>query len=137
VLVFDTDRVGVLSDGSINLRTEKFNISLAPIEKGGIGLSGIGKVNVGLGGIPGSFKLTGTFSHPAMTVDKSKTAISTAVTLGKAIGGTLLFGPVGLLAALVDLDIGEENPCVSALKKAVAEEKSQAAATNKDSTAPH
>lgn len=123
VLVFDTDRVGVLGDGSINLRAEKFNISLAPIEKGGIGLSGVGKVNVGLGDIPGSFKLRGTFSHPVITVDKSQTAISTAVTLGKAIGGTLLFGPAGLLAALVDLDFGEENPCVAAMKKAVAEEK--------------
>jgi hypothetical protein len=63
-------------------------------------------------------------------LDISKTAISTAITLGKAIGGALLFGPAGLLAALVDLDIGEDNPYISAMKKAVTEEKSQAAATN-------
>jgi uncharacterized protein involved in outer membrane biogenesis len=104
-------------DGSINLKTERLNISLKPIEKGGIGFGG-GKVDLGLGGIADLFKLGGTLAHPSLAVDKSETAISAAVTLGKAIGGTLLFGPVGLAAALVDADFDADNPCISALKEA-------------------
>jgi hypothetical protein len=37
--------------------------------------------------IEDSFKHGGTLSHPVVTIDKSDTAISTALTLGKAIGG--------------------------------------------------
>jgi uncharacterized protein involved in outer membrane biogenesis len=122
VLVFDTERVGVVGDGKINLKTERLNISLKPIEKGGLGTD---EVNVGLGEIADLFKLGGTLSHPVITIDKSETAISTVITLGKAIGGTLLFGPAGLAAALVDLDFSDNDPCISALKQAAAEEKNK------------
>jgi uncharacterized protein involved in outer membrane biogenesis len=121
VLVFDTDRVGVLGDGRINLKTEQLHLSLRPIKKSGIGLGGIGKIGADVGALPDNFDVGGTLAHPVISVDKTETAVSTLLTLGKAIGGTLLLGPAGLAAALVDLDIGDENPCITALKEAASE----------------
>ncbi len=124
VLVFDTERAGVLGDGTIDLKTESLNISLKPIKKGGIGVSGVGKLTVGLD-IADSFKLGGTLSHPVVAVDKSEIAISTVLSLGKAIGGTLLFGPAGLAAALIGGNFGDDNPCISALKEAAAQKEGE------------
>lgn len=122
VLVFDTELVGIIGDGTINLKTEQLAISLSPINKGGLGVSGVGKIDTGINALPDHFDLEGTLSKPVITVDKSETAMSTLLTLGKAIGGTALLGPAGLAVALVNLDIGADNPCISALKKAAAEE---------------
>jgi hypothetical protein len=51
------------------------------------------------------FKLEGTLTKPSPAVDTTQTA----PTLGKAIGGTLLFGPVGIAAALLSGSTGEKN----------------------------
>lgn len=113
VLVFDTARAGVVGDGQIDLKNEKLDIALKPVT-GGIGIPGLAKLKVGTSSIADSFKLGGTLLHPEITLDKSESAL----TLGKAIGGMVLFGPVGLTAALLETEFGAKNPCVEALKEA-------------------
>jgi uncharacterized protein involved in outer membrane biogenesis len=112
-LVFDTALVGVVGNGQVNLKTENLNIALQPVSDGGIGIPGLAKLKVGTP-ITDVFKLGGTLSNPSISLDKSEATIS----LAKSLGGMLLFGPVGLGAALLDTELGDDNPCVKALKQA-------------------
>ena len=59
-------------------------------------------------------KLGGTLAEPSLAVDAARTAIA----LGKTIGGVLLFGPVGVAAALISFSSGDENPCLAAIHAA-------------------
>jgi hypothetical protein len=59
-------------------------------------------------------RLGGTLVHPSITLDKTRSAI----TVGKAVGGTLLLGPIGAEAALLSAPSGEANPCLNALATA-------------------
>ena len=113
VLVFDTARAGVVGDGQIDLGEERFNIALKPVTEGGIGIPGLVKLKVGTT-VADAFKLGGTFKSPVISLDKSESALS----LGKAIGGMLLFGPAGLTAGLLEAEFGSGNPCVKALQQA-------------------
>jgi uncharacterized protein involved in outer membrane biogenesis len=113
VLVFDTARAGVVGDGRIDLGDERLNIALKPITGGGIGIPGLVKLKVGTT-VADAFKLGGTLKAPKVSVDKSESAL----TLGKAVGGLLLFGPAGLTAGLLEADFGADNPCVKALQQA-------------------
>jgi len=113
VLVFDTARAGVVGDGRIDLRSERLNIALKPINGGGIGIPGLVKLKVGTT-VADAFKLGGTLNAPKISLDKSESALS----LGKAIGGMLLFGPAGLTAGLLEAQFGADNPCVKALQQA-------------------
>ena len=56
----------------------------------------------------------GTLRQPAFVIDASQTII----TVGKAFGGILLFGPLGLGAALVSGRLGTDNPCPAAIEAA-------------------
>jgi hypothetical protein len=103
----------VVGDGRIDLQTERLDIALKPVSEGGVGIPGVAKLKVG-SSLTDAFKLDGTLRHPQLGLDKSETAF----TLGKALGGMLLFGPVGLTAALLETEFGENNPCVEALKQA-------------------
>jgi len=40
------------------------------------------------------------------------------VTVGKALGGMALFGPLGLGAAFIDVSRGDKDPCATAIKAA-------------------
>jgi hypothetical protein len=114
-LVFDTPNMTVVGDGQINLRTEALDFSLKPAPKEGAGFSGLGKVGLSLSELTRPLKLGGTLAHPSLVVD----ATQAALTVGKSLGGTLLFGPVGIVAALVSgQGAGDENPCVHALAAA-------------------
>jgi uncharacterized protein involved in outer membrane biogenesis len=115
VLVFDTARAGVVGDGQIDLKAERLNIALKPITEGGIGIPGLVKLKVGTS-VADAFKLGGTLKSPRISLDKSESALS----LGKAIGGMLLFGPAGLTAGLLGAEFGANNPCVRALEQAEA-----------------
>ena len=121
VLVFDTDRAGVVGDGQVNLKNERLDIALKPVTRGGIGIPGLAQLNLGTGPLAESFKLGGTLSEPAIELNKS----ATAFTLGKAIGGMLLLGPAGLASALLETRFGDDNPCIKALKTVSEEEKKQ------------
>jgi hypothetical protein len=113
-LVFDTERMSVVGEGKINLKSEKLDLSLKPMPKEGVGSSGLGKISMSLGELAKPFKLGGTLAEPSLALDPAQAAI----TLGKAIGGTALFGPVGIAASLVSRGSGDENPCLAAIEAA-------------------
>jgi hypothetical protein len=78
-------------------------------------VSGIGKVGLSLSELARPFKLGGTLAHPALTVD----ATQAALTVGKSVGGAVLFGPVGIAAALLSgSSAGHENACLQAIEAA-------------------
>ena len=104
----------VVGEGEIDLKTEKLNLSLKPVPKEGIGTRVTGKLNVSLSELTKPFKLGGTLAHPSLAVDPTQTAIA----FGKAIGGGMLFGPVGIAAALVGTSSGDESSCLAAVEAA-------------------
>jgi AsmA family protein len=113
-LVLNTAYMVVVGQGEIDLKTERLNLSLKPVPKGGIGTRVTGKLTVSLNELTRPFKLGGTFAHPSLAVDLSQTAIE----LGKAIGGVMLFGPVGIAALLVGSSSNDENSCLAAIEAA-------------------
>ncbi len=114
VLVLDTKATSLIGDGEIDLKTEKLDLAMRSYPKRGIGVSGVGKLSLSLGEFAKPLKLGGTLRNPAFVMDPSQTAI----TLGKAFGGMLLFGPLGLGAALVSGRLGSDNPCPAAIEVA-------------------
>lgn len=112
--VLHTDYMVVVGEGEINLKTERLNLSLKPVPKEGIGSRFTGKLNVSLSELTRPFKLGGTLAHPSLAIDPTQTAIA----FGKAIGGVILFGPVGIAAALVGSSSGDENSCLAAIEAA-------------------
>jgi hypothetical protein len=113
-LALNTDHMVVVGEGEINLKTERLNLSLRPVPKEGVGTSMIGKLNISLVELTRPFKLGGTLAHPSLAVDPTQTAIA----FGKAIGGVMLFGPVGIAAALIGSSSGDENSCLAAVEAA-------------------
>ncbi len=113
-LALNTDDMVVVGEGEINLKTERLNLSLKPVPKGGIGTHATGKVNISLDELTRPFKLGGTLAHPSLAVDSTQTAII----FGKAIGGVMLFGPVGIAAVLIGSSSGDENSCMAAIEAA-------------------
>ena len=113
-LALNTDDMVVVGEGEINLKTERLNLSLKPVPKGGFGTHATGKLTVSLDELTRPFKLGGTLAHPSLAVDLTQTAIA----FGKAIGGVVLFGPVGIAAVLVGSSSGDENSCMAAIEAA-------------------
>lgn len=113
-LLVDTDKVTVVGHGKANLETETLDVSFKPTPKKGVSIKGLGNLSLSLGQLTKPFKLTGTFAKPALAVD----ATGTLFTLGKAVGGAALFGPVGLAAALAGGKLGNEDPCLAAIEAA-------------------
>jgi uncharacterized protein YhdP len=110
----NTDHMVVVGEGEINLKTERLNVSLKPVPKHGIGTRVTGRLTVSLSELRRPFKLGGTLAHPSLAVDPTQTAIA----FGKGIGGVMLFGPVGIAAALVGSSSGDENSCIAAIEAA-------------------
>ncbi len=113
-LALNTDYMVVVGEGEINLKTERLNLSLKPVPKEGIGTRVTGRLNVSLSELTRPFKLGGTLAHPSLAVDPTQTAIA----FGKTIGGVMLFGPIGIAAALVGSSSGDENSCIAAIEAA-------------------
>ena len=112
--ILDTKHTRVAGGGTIDLRTEKLDLTFGLRPKGGTGLPGLIRIRLSLGKLARNFKLVGTLAEPALVVNPK----GATVTLGKAVGGMALFGPVGIVAALIDVKVGEENPCQEALEAA-------------------
>ncbi|MFC1828304.1 hypothetical protein ACFL0O_01675 [Thermodesulfobacteriota bacterium] len=108
-LVLSTDRVNVVGKGELDLKTEKLDFQFIPVPR-----EGVGGISMSLGELTNPFKLGGTLSNPSLAVDSTQTAL----TIGKAAGGFLLFGPFGIAAALIDIKSGDENPCLTAIEAA-------------------
>ena len=114
VLVVDTKATSLIGDGEIDLKTEKLNLAMRSYPKRGVGISGLGKLSLSIGEFAKPLKLGGTLRNPAFVMDPSQTII----TVGKAFGGMLLLGPLGLGAALVSGRLGSDNPCPAAIQVA-------------------
>ncbi|GJQ58927.1 MAG: cell envelope biogenesis protein AsmA [Candidatus Scalindua sp.] len=112
VLLFDTEHMCVVGGGESDLRQERLNISLKPIPKEGLGTQATGKFSLNLGELAKPFKLGGTLSDPSLTLDTKQTVIA----VGKAIGGIALFGPFGIVAALIGKNSDDQNPCLAAIE---------------------
>ena len=119
VLVLDTGVLRAMGKGTVNLKTEKLDISIEPIPQMGVGTDGVGKLSLSLGSLAKPFKLGGTLANPELAVDAKRAA----VTLGKALGGFTLFGPFGLAALLVDGNMGKKNLCATARAIAMQKQK--------------
>ncbi len=121
-LVLNTQYMVVVGDGTINLKTERLNLSLKPVPKEGIGASLIGRLGISASELTRPFKLGGTLARPRLVIDPTQTGI----TLGRTIGAITLFGPAGIAAALIGKTSDEETSCaaaISAAKKGVRIEK--------------
>lgn len=121
-LVLNTQYMVVVGDGTINLKTERLNLSLRPVPKEGIGASAIGKLGISASELTRPFKLGGTLARPRLAIDPTRTAIA----LGAAIGSMTLFGPAAIAAALMGKTSDEETSCsaaISAAKRGVRIEK--------------
>jgi AsmA family protein len=110
-LVVNTDQMIVVGDGYVDLRAERLNLSLKPVPRKDLGISLTSKLRIGLGELSSPLRLTGTLAHPRLALDPTQTALS----LGKAIGGVLLFGPAGIAGALIGSNPGNDNSCVEAI----------------------
>ena len=113
-LVLDTDNASLIGDGRIDLKTEQLDLTLRPFPKKGIETGLFGKFSVGFGELAKPLKLGGTLAQPSVVLDPAQTAF----TIGKAVGGVVLFGPMGIALALAGCNPGEENPCVAAIEAA-------------------
>jgi hypothetical protein len=113
-LVLDTDHTSVIGQGKINLKTEELDLSLKPFHKKGIKTELLGTFNLSFGELAKPFNLTGTLADPTFALDPAQAAI----TFGKAVGGVVLFGPLGIAVALAGRSPGDDNPCLSAIEAA-------------------
>ena len=113
-LVLDTKQMSVIGEGQINLKNEKLNMALRPVPKQGLGTDLTGKIGLSIGELAKPFKLAGTLSRPSLAIDPALAAI----TLGKSIGGMVLFGPAGIAAALLEANSSSKDPCLTAIRDA-------------------
>ena len=60
------------------------------------------------------FRLKGTLAWPYLGIDPAEASFA----LGKAVGGFVLFGPAGILAALAGRSSSDKNACLEAIKAA-------------------
>ena len=113
-LVLDTDQTTVIVEGKVNLKNEGLDMALKPSPKKGLQTGFFGKLSLSFGELAKPMKLGGTLAEPSLGLDPGLTALA----FGKAVGGVLLFGPLGIAAALAGRSSGDENPCVAAIEAA-------------------
>ena len=119
VLVIDSNRMTVVGEGDINLKTEALDLGVMPEPKEGLGAGNVATVNVSLSEFTKPFRLKGTLANPSLGIDPTKTVL----TFGKTIGGIALFGPAGLATSFVSGKFGENHPCAKSLAALGDEEK--------------
>jgi hypothetical protein len=105
-LVLNSENTVVIGDGSIDLGTESLDIRLKPYPR-----KGIGGVTINPGELMSSFRLEGTLTDPSLRLEPADTALA----IGKAVGGFLLFGPLGLVAGVITGTRGADAACVANL----------------------
>jgi hypothetical protein len=116
-LVFDTERMSVVGDGEIDLKTEKLNIGLKPSPKESVGTGTAGKIQQSLTDLAKPFRLAGTLANPSLTVDPTQAAI-TATQIAESFG---LLGKKGSSAAPAGTAASTDlcAPAIEAAKKGV------------------
>lgn len=96
-ILFDTERMSVRGEGTINLRTEALDLKFTPKPKDA------SLINIAL-----PWRVRGTLMDPSVSPDE--------VSVAKEAAGLLLFGPISLLGSMVTTGTGDQNPCVAALE---------------------
>ena len=96
-ILFDTERMSVRGEGTINLRTEALDLKFTPKPKDA------SLINIAL-----PWRVRGTLMDPSVSPDEASIA--------KEAAGLLLFGPISLLGSMVTTGTGDQNPCVEALE---------------------
>ncbi len=102
-LLFDTDKMTVNGGGTIDLKTERLDMSVEPQPK-----------ENSLVSLAVPLQVSGTLASPRVAPTSAAVAKRVA---GLAIGGLT---PLGLIGALSSKGSSNENPCVAALNKAAA-----------------
>lgn len=111
-LVVDSPRMQLRGQGEVNLKTEALDIGLDPQPKEGLQTGVLGKLSLSLSELAQSVRLGGSLAQPSLALDKGQAV----KTLGKGIGGTLLFGPAGAAAGLLGSSDIDADPCLEALE---------------------
>jgi len=107
IFMVDSDQMRVLGAGSIDFGKETLNISLNPLPKSGLDTGRLGKYSLSLSQLAQPFTLGGTFKKPRLKMDLTKAAW----TIGKALGGMMLFGPAGIAVSFISGVAEDSNPC--------------------------
>jgi uncharacterized protein involved in outer membrane biogenesis len=113
-LFLDTPGMVVAGKGQIDLRTEQIDFSLNQVSKEGIGfgVGGVGSIGLNVSNLTEPLKISGTLADPSLTVDPGDAVL----TIAKIAGGIVLFGPLGIVAALIDSDLNDINSCEAAIE---------------------
>jgi uncharacterized protein involved in outer membrane biogenesis len=122
--VVQTDRLNIVSAGTVDLKTEQINVDFSVQPRKGLGLSASMITNPWI-------KLGGTLANPAITVNPAGATISTGAAV--ATGGLSI-----LVLGIWDRLLGTQDPCAQALKKDAEHQQEKAeqetGGTEKDST---
>ena len=102
VLMLDDPQKTLISNGKIDLKTEKLEFRIETKPKEGIGTQQTGTLSISLSKITKPFKLGGTLASPSLEMDLTKTATTI---------GTALLGPAGWAYLLVTGSSGKKSPC--------------------------
>ncbi len=107
VIMIDDPEKTLLSEGTVNFKTEALDFGIHTKPKEGLGTKETGKVSLSLGAITKPFKLGGTLANPSLGISPER-AVKTV--------GSALMGPGSLASLFVSVSSGKENPCAAALK---------------------
>ncbi|MCG8507735.1 MAG: AsmA family protein [Rhodospirillales bacterium] len=106
-IALETDKVNVVGEGVIDLKTEKVDFAMKPEARQGAG------INLA-GGVAGLVRVGGTLAEPGVGVDKVGAAKKAA-----SVGAALATGGLSLLGeALLSRSSRDPSPCLTALGKA-------------------
>lgn len=111
LLLADTPALAASGKGQIDFQNETLDISVKPSPKKGIGTKDIGNINISLSQVAKAFKIAGPLSSPEVEIDNAEATKS----ILKTAGGVVLFGPIGIIAALVGTNKADQDPCPCAL----------------------
>ncbi len=107
-LVVDTPNTTICGTGDVDLRTEGLSLYLEPQPK-----KGLGGLTLSFNELARPLMLRGTLADPSVSFDPAKTALI----VGRAIGGFVLLGPLGLMGALAGRT-SDPDACAAGLKAA-------------------
>jgi uncharacterized protein involved in outer membrane biogenesis len=107
-IIIDDPQKTLISNGTLNLKTEALDFGIDTKPKGGIGTKETGKVNISLSQVTKPFKLSGTLANPSLGISPARTA---------TILGRALLVPGGIATLFVSGSHGDQNPCLVAAKK--------------------
>ena len=107
VIMIDDPEKTLLSEGTVNFKTEALDFGIHTQPKEGLGTKETGKVSLSLGVLTEPFELSGTLANPSLGISPER-AVKTV--------GSALMGPGSLASLFLSVSSGKENPCAAALK---------------------